>query len=205
VTELITPLPGVVRETRVYRLPQGGSFSIRVVPDQPGELWIGGIGRDQDLPADEALAARIDRLCDQVVGITRTWGTTWSVTDEALDAIHALLGPVACRTVEIANLPESAAAWRAMRSSLPGRLDAWWSWSQTEGCSPTRVQARSECPGDRIGLHIVDHGRPGLAWQRAQRLIERIGPEIDEPGIDRFVEALGGLGGEFAGFSAAGW
>ena len=79
---------GAARETRTYSFPEGGSFALVVEPDSPGTIFILGLGRDQDEPADALLADRVERLAGEVGGVVRTHGVTWSVEPSSVGATH---------------------------------------------------------------------------------------------------------------------
>lgn len=202
--DVIAPIPGAVREIRSYRFAEGGSFDLTVVPGQSAVLHILGIGRDQDNPADEYLAARVDVFTRGLGRIERTWGTTWSVPEELLPEIDRILGPVAHRSADVTDLSESSDAWAAMRSALPGRVYSWWTWHSDTVQSMVQIDARSEGPGLPVGIHLVDHGRTGPAQDAGQRLVDSHGPEITESGIPRLVAAMQDLPDDYREFSASG-
>lgn len=195
---------GAARETRTYSFPEGGSFALVVEPDSPGTIFILGIGRDQDEPADEGLADRIELLAAEIGGIDRTHGVTWSVEQSAVGAIDVRLGPVAQRSVELPVLADSAPAWSSMRSSMTGRVSGWWTWHPALSPSPMQIEVRSDHPGSQIGLRLVDHGRSGLAQEAGRAFVAHHGPDVDEAGIVELVTAMRSLPPEYRGFTVYG-
>lgn len=195
---------GAARETRTYSFPEGGSFALVVEPDSLGTIFILGLGRDQDEPADALLADRVERLAGEVGGVVRTHGVTWSVEPSSVGAIDARLGPMAQRSAELPVLADSAPAWGSMRSSMTGRVSGWWTWQSALSPSPLQIEVRSDQPGSRIRVHLVDHGRSGLAQEAGRAFVARHGPEIDEAGIADLVAGMRSLPPEYRGFTVFG-